>query len=535
MNMKTITNSNELQIGIDLGTTNSVVCITDSTGAVKVLPNTEGDLITPSAISVESKPPVVGKGAKQDRFFSPETYAEQFKRYMVQITDDGSPVALVKSPDGTEFTAITLSAEVLAYLKESAEKIEGRKFKKAVIGVPAYFKQAARQATKNAGIIAGFEEVHIVDEPTAAATYYCLAKGEKTRIAVFDFGGGTFDICILEIEPNGEITLIAVDGDPECGGGNVDEALFQIVRAFLQEKGYELSPEKDLAEWLEVLDKCKEAKEALARKDKTIIPLRIGNERTSMELTYDQLKEYSAPVIEILSKCCQRALEKAKLQPSQIDKVVLVGGSTRLRFVPEIIKDIFDQDPVTDTDVDLTIGKGIAIIAATQYGQANQQIVIEGRKYLAGRIKTQQIAARDLCVAAIIKKDEGDENEYNVPIIPASSKLPYEATEHFAPIEARTNKVSVKIYDGHANELSKNCTPLRETEVQVQPTEESNNKDRIEFKILMDTEGLVHIDVRDKLCNKPVPIKLKFDTGLSDSDVQEERGRFLARHQKSEN
>jgi molecular chaperone DnaK (HSP70) len=281
------------------------------------------------------------------------------------------------------------------------------------------------------------------------------------------------------------------------------------------------------------VDKCKEAKEALARKDKAIIPLRIGAERTSMEFTYDQLKEWSAPVIEILSKCPQRALEKAGLQPSQIDKIVKVGGSTRLKFVTEIIKDVFGQDPVTDTDPDLAVAKGAAILAATHYGRAGEQIVVEGRRYLAGAIKTQQIAARDLCVAAIVKKGKGDAKERNVPIIPASSKLPYEAIESFTPIDAGTNKVNVKLYDGHAGELSMNCTPLEDVEVQVQPTDESNNNDRIEFKVRMDTEGLVHIDVRDKLRNEPVPIELKFHTGLSDSDVQEERKRFLARHEKS--
>ena len=531
--MKNTTETIECYLGIDLGTTNSLVAVVDSTGIVKILPNTEGDSITPSAISVASSPPAVGKTAKQERFFNPEMYAEQFKRYMAKVNEEGDPVGLVRSADGTEFTPIDLAAEVVLYLKESAEKIEGCKCGKVVISVPAYFKESARRATKNAGMIAGFEEVHIIDEPTAAATYYGLAKGEKAEIAVFDFGGGTFDISVLDVKPTGEITPIAIDGDPKCGGGNVDEIIFQKVRAFLEEKGCEISVEKDAAEWYEVLEKCKEAKEALARKDKTVIPLRIGCERTSIELTYDQLKEYSAPVIKILRQCCQRALEKAELQPSQIDKVILVGGSTRLRFVQEIIKDIFGQDPVTDTDPDLAVAKGAAILAATHYGRAGQQIVVEGRKYLAGAIKTRQIAARDLCVAAIVKKNEDETNERNIPIIPASSKLPYEATEHFTPIDAGTNKVNVKLYDGHAGELSKNCAPLEEVEVQVQPTDESNNNDRIEFRILMDTEGLVHIDVRDKLLNKPVPIKLKFHTGLTDSDVQEKRKCFLARHEKS--
>jgi len=144
------------------------------------------------------------------------------------------------------------------------------------------------------------------------------------------------------------------------------------------------------------------------------------------------------------------------------------------------------------------------------------------------------IAPRDLCVAFITKKDQGDENEYNEPLIPAGSKLPCQATECFTPIVARTRAVQVKLYDGHAGELSKNCTPLQEAEVEVQPTDEANTADRIEFKIHMDAEGLVHIDVRDKLLNRPVPIKFKFHTGLSDSDVEEARKQLLARHDKPE-
>jgi molecular chaperone DnaK len=317
-------NNTEKGLGIDLGTTNSVATVVDNTGIVKILANMDGDIITRSIVSVANKPPVVGKAARQDKFLNPEMVAELIKRYM----DMDPPPALVTSQDGTEYTPVTLSAEILYYIKESAEKLEGHKFNKAVIGVPAYFNKPARQATKEAALIAGFKEVYIVDEPTLAATYYGLAKNQSSKIAVFDFGGGTFDISILDIKEGGQIEPIAIDGDPECGGSNIDEALFQIVRNYIQEKGGQLNPDEDRAGWLEVLDACKEAKETLARRDSAIIPLKIGDKRTSFELTYQQLKECSFPVIDILRQCCQKALKKAGLNPSQIDKVLLVGGST---------------------------------------------------------------------------------------------------------------------------------------------------------------------------------------------------------------
>jgi len=529
--MKTHTNNNELYLGIDLGTTTTQMAVLDGSGIVKVLPNMDGDLITLSIVSVAGNAPVFGRLAKPDKFLYPEMTRELFKRDM----HIEPPPVLVTSPDGTQFTPMVLSAELVHFLKESAEKLLGCKLRKAVIGVPAYFKEPARLATKQAGLIAGFEQVHIVDEPTLAATFYGLSKGKAAKIAVFDFGGGTFDISILEIKEDGQIEPIAVEGDPECGGSNVDEIAFQQVREFVSKKGGELNPEKDYAEWLEVLDRCKDAKEALAHKDTAVIPLRVGSERTSMELTYDRLKELCSPVIENLRLCCKRALEKAKLQPSEIDTVALVGGSIRLRFIPELAREIFGKDPVTDIDPDLAVAKGAAIVAAAYFGEPNRQIIVEGKRYLAAAVRPQiTIAPRDLCVAVITKKDQGDENEYNVPIIPAGSKLPYEATECFTPIMARTRAVLAKLYDGHAGELSKNCTPLQEAEVEVQPTDEANNADRIEFKIHMDAEGLVHIDVRDKLLNRPVPIKFKFHTGLSDSDVEEARKQLLARHVKPE-
>jgi molecular chaperone DnaK len=526
--MTTNTNPNgERALGIDLGTTTSQIALLEAAGTVKVLPNLDGDLITPSIVSVAGPRPVAGRAAKQDKFLEPERVAELSKRYM----HVEPPPTLVTGADGTEYTAVMLSAELLHYLKDSAEHITGGKVDKAVIGVPAYFQEPARRATKQAGRIAGFQEVHIVDEPTLAATFYGLAQGKKATIAVFDFGGGTFDISILAVQENGQIDPIAVDGDPECGGSNIDEAIFQRVRQFVADKGGELSPEKDLAEWLEVLDRCKEAKETLSRRDAAVIPLRTGAERTSRELTYGELKELCCDIIEKLRQCCKRVLEKAGLQPSQIDRVVLVGGSTRLRFIPELVREIFGQDPVADVDPDLTVAKGAAIVAAAYFGKPNQQVVVEGKRYLASAVRPQTtIAPRGLCVAAVTHKDQGEKEERNVALIPAGSKLPYEAKEYFAPVEPRTRAVRVKLYDGHAGELSQNCTPLQEVEVEVQPTDEANNEDRIEFTIHMDDEGLVRIEVRDKLRNRPVPIKFKFDTGLSDSALEEARAQLLARH-----
>jgi len=187
-------------IGIDFGTGTSEMAIFERAGLVKILPDLNGDTIVPSVVSLANQKPVVGRFAKQDKFFNPVLVAEQFKKLMSEADENGKPIVIMTSSDGTEYTAVTLAAELLRYLKESAEKIEGRKLTKAVISVPAYFPEAARQRTKDAGFIAGFKEVYIENEPVAAATYYGLTKNEDMKLVVFDYGAGTFDVCILDIK-----------------------------------------------------------------------------------------------------------------------------------------------------------------------------------------------------------------------------------------------------------------------------------------------------------------------------------------------
>ncbi len=526
-------NHNQLKMGIDLGTTSSQVAIKNDAGVIEVLANSDGDLVTPSIVSVADKEPTVGKVARQYRFLSPDKVVEQFKKAMDAVTDTGEPIPLVTGADGTEFTAVMLSAEVLRYLKTSAEKLMGQPIPNAVISVPAYFKRQARQATKEAGQIAGFKNVHIVDEPTAGAAFYGLSKGVDQKIAVFDFGGGTFDISILGITADGAIDPIAVDGDPECGGTNVDEVIFQHVREFVSQNGGTLDPEQDLAEWLDCLDACKQAKETLAHKDSAIIPLRIGSQRLTTEITYAELKAWSADIIGNLKDCCKRALEKANLKPSEIDRVVLIGGSSRLRFVPEVVAEIFGQQPVADTDPDLAVARGNAILAAAYFATSDEELIIDGKRYLPSSIKPSQIAGRDLCVAAITQKSVDRVTEFNCPIIPSGARLPYEATEYFTPVKADSSSVTVKLIDGAPHEPSANFTPLQVADIAVQPTNASSNQDRIEFKVNMDIEGLVQLSVRDTLLDKPVPIHFKFHTGLSDAQIDQQRKALEKRHRNT--
>lgn len=518
---------NNIDLGIDLGTATSAAAVVDSTGVPTVIVNMDGDLVTPTLVSLAGNEPTVGKIAKADKFLSPDYVAEQFKRYIGQSTQSGDPVALVTAPDNTGYTAVMLSAEVLNYLKKSAEKLYNSPIKKVVISVPAYFERAARQATRDAGLVAGFEEVFLIDEPTAAATYYGLSKAEEQTIGVFDFGGGTFDISLLSIK-GGSTVPLAIDGDPECGGCNVDEAIFERLQQYLRDtNNVELSAEEDLAGWLEALEACRQAKEILAHRQSTTISVRVDRNRYSMELNREMLKDCSAQIIDTLTNCCSRVLEKADRKPEDIDKIVLIGGSTRLAFVADIIVEVFKQKPVTDADPDLAVTRGNAIIAAAHFGQSNNKILVDGKVYLASAIRPQAIAPKDLCVAAIT---ELGEDERNVAIISSGAKLPYEATQRFTPCDHRTDAVQVKIIDGPAGRRSDEFTPFKDVQVRVKPTEQQQNDDRIEFKIAMDCEGLVSIKVRDTLLNESVPIELNFDTALSERDIQQQRKELRYRH-----
>jgi molecular chaperone DnaK len=522
--------TNQRCLGIDLGTTYSAAATVDDSGIVKVLPNLDGQLSTPSILSAAGDKILVGEAAKQDKFLHPEFVIEQAKRHMNVATVKGKPIVLMTSPNGMELTAVTVSAEILRYLKISAEQLEGCTFTQAVISVPAYFDGAARQRTKDAARIAGFEEVYIENEPIAAATHYGLAKGRDETIAVVDFGGGTLDVVILRIRQSGQTDTLGIDGDPECGGCNIDEAIFQYAKGILEQRGGKLDPQSDLAGWYELLDACRKAKELLSRRDSALIPIRVGDQRQSVELTYSKLVELSEDVIKTLKTCCQRVLGKAHLTPAEIDRVLLVGGSTRLRFVSEIVKSVFGKEPTIDTDPDLAVAKGCAIIAAVHFGAPDQEIVVDGKVYIASSIKRTEIAAKDLCVAAITRKHKGDTAEYNSPLITAGSVLPANTTTYFSPIHARSNEVTVKIIEGEPGKKSSDYTPLIQAEVPIQPTDEASNENRIEFQVVMDTEGLVKMTVRDKILNKPIPIQFNVKTALSDEEIASQRSQLEARH-----
>ncbi|OHB49693.1 MAG: hypothetical protein A2Y10_05925 [Planctomycetes bacterium GWF2_41_51] len=501
-------------IGIDLGTTFSEVTHINDAGIVEVIPNLDGDLKTPSVVSWANGKPVVGKAALPDLSLRPDIVMQFGKRQMGKVGENGIPIPLLKSPAGEDITAIYFSAEIISYLKKSAEQYLGCEIKYVVITNPAYFDEIARSHTIAAAKKAGFTKIKLLDEPVSAALYYGLEKGNKEIIVVIDFGGGTLDITVLNIDAS--ITKATItDGDAELGGGNYDESILQFKCGQAKASGFEISAEKDLATFYSNLDKARLAKEMLARREEVMLVAEAEGKRVAIKLTRKMFLDICRSVDERFIGCCKRVFEKLQEKNVQISKVILVGGSSRLFHVPEMVKDVFGIEPSKDTDPDFAIAKGAAIWAQVCFGDSDTAIKIGEHIYLASDIKIQSVAAHAICVAAR-KTHKNDDKEYNYVIVPENTQLPHEFERKFAPLYFGQNSVSVKIVQGKDGQLSEESTLLREFSVPIRPSD--TDSDRINVKGRYTEEGLLEITVCDALLNKPVNVTFNYNPGSAENN-----------------
>lgn len=507
-------------IAIDFGTDFSEVAhITDS-GAIEVIPNLDGRLKTRSIVSLASTKPVVGEAAIPDLILNPEYVAQRYKRYMGKNTESGKPIPLLTDPNGREWTAVDLAAATLKFLKESAESYLGQTIKAAVITVPAYFDAAARDNTKAAAKIAGFTHVKLEDEPVAAATHYGLEKAHDENISVVDYGGGTLDVTGIESRDR-NVKAIVTEGDAELGGSNYDEAILGLMCEEAKNKDIEISAEKDLATFYQNLDRARDGKEMLSRRDEVTLVVEAEGQRIPIKFTRKMLREVGCPFDERFTKCCRKLRKQLDSQDKKNHRVLLVGGSSRLPHVREMVQEVFGIEPSHDADPDFVIVKGAAILAAVHFGDKAQTIAVGEHYYLAEDISVQKVAAHAICVAAHKRGEEDDGQEYNVQIVPAGVTLPYEFEERFAPLWPGQSSVVVKIVQGEPGALSKNCTILREFRVPIKSA--SKDMDRIKHKGCYTDEGLLEMTVVDDLLNKPIDVSFTYEAGLSDAEIDEKR------------
>jgi molecular chaperone DnaK len=505
-------------IGIDLGTTYSEMAHVTQSGAVEVIPNSDGDLKTPSVASVASGKVIIGKAALPDFVLAPQFTARCFKRFMNRNAENDKPIPLLFDPSGREWTAVDFSAAVVGHLKGSAEQYLGVKVESAVITVPAYFTETGRNNTKAAGQIVGFHTVELLDEPVAAALSYGLEKGRDETIVVVDSGGGTTDVTAMEV--SGKSTrVIVTDGDSELGGSNYDEAIFAVMCEQARANGIEISAEKDLATFNQNLDRAREGKEMLSRREEVTLVAEAEGKRVPIKFTRQMLAEAGRPLDERFIHCCKSVADELHSRGKRIDRVLLVGGNCRQPHVAEMVQTVFGLEPSKDADPDLVVAKGAAIWAAVCFGSKGQTVAVGERRYLASEIEMKTVAAHAICVAA--RRDKNDPTEYNCVIVPANTPLPHEFEERFAPVNPGSPEVVVKIVQGQKDEPSENCPLLRKVTVPIRPSD--NDENRIKLKGRYTEEGLLELTVVDDLLGRPISDSFVYKAGLSDAEIDQKR------------
>jgi molecular chaperone DnaK len=509
-------------IGIDLGTTNSVVAVMEGS-EVKVIPNAEGNRLTPSVVAYTDKDEViVGEPARRQAVTNPRRTVSSVKRFMgrrhaeVESEEKMVPYSVVGGSGeyvkigigDKQFTPQEISAKVLRKLKEAAESYLGHRVSKAVITVPAYFNDAQRQATKDAGQIAGLEVARIINEPTAAALAYGLDKQRDHKIAVFDLGGGTFDVSILEVASTGDgdsqskvFEVISTSGDTHLGGDDFDEALVHYVADDFK-KTYGIDLRKDPMSLQRLQEACEKAKKELSSVPETDLNLPFitadasGPKHLQMKISRAKFEELVDKLIERCRKPVVQALEDAKLKPSDIDEVVLVGGSTRVPKVREIVKQIFGKDPHQGVNPDEVVAVGAAI----------QGSVLAGDR-------------KDVLLLDVTPLTLGIETEHGVmtALIERNTTIPAERKNTFSTAADNQTAVTIRVFQGERKMASHNRL-LGEFNLEGIPAA-PRGVPQIEVKFDIDQNGILNVSARDVGTGKQASVRLEETSALSKDEI----------------
>ena len=518
--------SGEKIIGIDLGTTNSVVAVMEGT-EVKVIPNAEGNRLTPSVVAFTDKSEtIVGEPARRQAVTNPRRTIFSVKRFMgrrhseveseerivpYQVVGGANEYVKVQIGD-QQFTPQEISAKVLRKLKEAAEAYLGHRVSKAVITVPAYFNDAQRQATKDAGQIAGLEVARIINEPTAAALAYGLDKTKDQKIIVFDLGGGTFDVSVLEVamsnddDKNSKVfEVISTCGDGHLGGDDFDQALVNYVaNQFAKDNGLDLRKEPMSLQRLQ--EACEKAKKELSSLPQTDINLPFitadatGPKHLQMTITRSVFEGLVDDLIERCRKPVLQALQDAKMKPSDIDEVVLVGGSTRVPKVRQIVKEIFGKEPHQGVNPDEVVAVGAAI----------QGAVLSGDR-------------RDVLLLDVTPLTLGIETEGGVltALIERNTTIPVEKKQTFSTAADGQTAVTVSVFQGERKMAQQNRL-LDQFNLEGIDAQ-SRGVPQIEVKFDIDQNGILNVSAKDLKSGKQSSVKIEQSSGLSKDEIDRMR------------
>ena len=503
-------------IGIDLGTTNSCVAVMEGNEPT-VIANSEGDRTTPSVVAFKGSDRLVGKPAKNQMVTNPENTISSIKRFMGrkfhEVTEEtrmvpykvtsGAGDEIKIDVDGKLYSPQEISAIVLQKMKKTAEDFLGEEVTEAVITVPAYFNDAQRQATKDAGKIAGLEVKRIVNEPTAAALAYGFGKdsSKEEKIAVYDFGGGTFDISILELG-DGVFEVKSTNGDTHLGGDNIDQVIIEwLVADFKKQYGIDLSQDKMALQRLK--EASEQAKIVLSSSTSTTINLPFitadatGPKHLQQELTRAKFEQMIEPLVEKTKIPCMNALRDAGLSASDIDEVVLVGGSTRIPMVQEAVKKLFGKEPHKGVNPDEVVAVGASIQGGILKGDVKDVLLLDVTPLSLG-IET---------LGGVTTK-----------LIERNTTIPTRKSQIFSTASDGQTAVSIHVLQGERELASQNRTLGMFNLEGIAPAPRGVPQIEVTFDI--DANGIVHVSAKDLGTGKEQKIRIESSSGLSEADIE---------------
>src|SRR5512138_1723737 len=502
-------------IGIDLGTTFSVVAVMEG-GEPKVIINEEGSRLTPSVVGFGKDGQIlVGQVAKRQAVLNPENTVFSIKRFMGRRYDEVGeemklvPYKVVRGPNsearvtagGKDYAPQQISALVLGKLKKAAETYLGEEVRQAVITVPAYFNDSQRQATKDAGVIAGLDVLRIINEPTAAALAYGLDKKKNELIAVFDFGGGTFDISVLEVGDN-VVEVKSTNGDTHLGGDNIDQRIMDfLVAEFKKDQGIDLS--RDPMAMQRLREAAEKAKIELSSVSETDINLPFitadqnGPKHMNIKLTRARFEQMCEDLFARSMEPVKQALRDASLKPAEIDEVVLVGGSTRIPKVQQLVKEFFGKDRHQGVNPDEVVAVGAAIQAGVLTGEVKDMLLLDVTPLSLG---TETLGG----VMTVL--------------IPRNTTIPTRKSEHFTTADDNQSQVEVHVLQGERPMASGNRTLGKFHLAGIPAAPRGIPKIEVAFDI--DANGIVHVSAKDTATGKEQSIRIEASSGMSKEEVE---------------